>query len=170
MQMTMRLGWLAIAGAMTLSACGFHLRGSDGSTTLPFRSVFLALPDNSQLGTEMRRYIRASGETTIVADAASAEAIIEPLAETREKVIRSRNAQGLIREYTLLYRFKFRVKDSKNAELVPPTEIELKRDISYNESQAIAKEKEEEMLYRDMQSDLVQQILRRLASLKPSAA
>ena len=61
---------------------------------------------------------------------------------------------------------KFRVKDSKEKELLAPTELVLKRDISFNESQVIAKEKEEEMLYRDMQSDVVQQILRRMSALK----
>jgi len=33
----------------------------------------------------------------------------------------------------------------------------------------LAKESEEALLYRDMQSDLVQQILRRLAAIKPAA-
>jgi LPS-assembly lipoprotein len=42
----------------------------------------------------------------------------------------------------------------------------LKRDISFNESQVMAKEHEEAMLYRDMQSDVVRQVLRRLSALK----
>ena len=75
------------------------------------------------------------------------------------------NTQGRIREYSLVYRLRFRVNGAGGKELIPPTELALKRDISFNESQAIAKEKEEDMLYRDMQSDAVQQILRRLAAL-----
>ncbi len=53
------------------------------------------------------------------------------------------------------------MRDSKNLELLSPTQITLKRDISYNEQFVLAKESEEALLYRDMQSDLVQQILRR---------
>ena len=47
-----------------------------------------------------------------------------------------------------------------------PTLITLKRDISYNSSQELSKDAEEVLLYRDMQSDMVQQILRRLAAIK----
>jgi LPS-assembly lipoprotein len=157
---------LALAATVGLSACGFQLRGTSGRDGLPFKTVYLGFPDTSPLGTELRRYIRAGGDTAVVTDIKAAEAIVEPLSETREKVILTLNSQGRVREYSLLYRLRFRVKDADNKELLPPTEILLKRDITFNESQVMAKEREEEMLYRDMQSDLVQQILRRLAAIK----
>jgi LPS-assembly lipoprotein len=150
-----------------LSACGFHLRGSNGEANLPFKTLFLGFPDNSALGAELRRNIRANG-TEVVTDPKLAEASLDVLSETREKVVLSLNSQGRVREYTLLYKFRFRVRGSKGQELLAPTEIVLKRDISFNESQALAKEAEEGLLYRDMQSDLVQQILRRLVALKPA--
>jgi LPS-assembly lipoprotein len=154
-----------LATAVMLSACGFQLRGSNGQVGLPFKTIYISLPETSPLGIELRRNIRASGETTVVTDPKAAQAIIEVLSESRDKATLL-NTQGRIREYSLYYKLRFRVKDSKDKELLGPTEITLKRDISFNESQAIAKEKEEEMLYRDMQSDLVQQILRRMAALK----
>ncbi|MDB5795098.1 MAG: hypothetical protein JWR25_1477 [Noviherbaspirillum sp.] len=157
---------LIVAAALALSACGFQLRGSSGNDALPFKTVYLGFPDTSPLGTELKRYIRAGGDTTVVTDMKAAEAILEPLSETREKVILTLNTQGRVREYSLIYKLRFRVRDANNTELLPPTEIMLKRDITFNESQVMAKEKEEEMLYRDMQSDLVQQILRRLAAIK----
>ncbi|HJW54692.1 MAG TPA: LPS assembly lipoprotein LptE [Burkholderiaceae bacterium] len=158
---------LAVAATVTLSACGFQLRGSGNQANLPFATVYLAFPDTSALGNELKRNLRAGGGTEVITDAKTAQAIVELLSETREKQILSLNTQGRVREYSLLYRVRFRVRDSKGKELLAPTEIVLKRDISFNEAQVIAKEKEEEMLYRDMQSDLVQQILRRLAVLKP---
>lgn len=150
-----------------LSACGFHLRGSNGEANLPFKTMQLGFAETSTLGAELRRNIRANG-TEVVTDPARAEAILEVVNETRDKVVLSLNSQGRIREYTLLYKFVFRVRDNKGQVLLPPTEIVLKRDISFNESQALAKEAEEGLLYRDMQSDLVQQILRRLVALKPA--
>jgi LPS-assembly lipoprotein len=159
---------LMVAMAMMLSACGFQLRGSNSQDNLPFRTIYLAISDTSSLGNELKRYIRASGETTVVTEPKTAQAIVELLSETREKVILSLNTQGRVREYSLLYKVRLRVKDNKDNELLAPTEIVLKRNISFNEAQVIAKEKEEELLYRDMQSDLVQQILRRLAALKPA--
>jgi LPS-assembly lipoprotein len=157
---------LTLTIALALSACGFQLRGSNGQNALPFKTIYLGFPENSPVGTELRRYIRATGDTAVVTDPKAAQATLELLSESREKSILTLNTQGRPREYTLLYKVRFRVKDGQEKELMAPTEITLKRDITFNESQALAKEKEEEMLYRDMQSDLVQQILRRLAALR----
>ncbi|HJV84014.1 MAG TPA: LPS assembly lipoprotein LptE [Noviherbaspirillum sp.] len=156
---------LALTSVLALSACGFQLRGANGEANLPFKTIYIGVPETSPLGVELRRNIRASGETTIVPDPKAAEAILEVLSETRNTTVLL-NTQGRPREHTLYYKVRFRVTDPKGVELLPPTEITLKRDLSFNEAQAIAKEKEEEMLYRDMQSDLVQQILRRMAVLK----
>jgi LPS-assembly lipoprotein len=163
---TSTLTALTLAATVALSACGFQLRGASGQDALPFKTIYLSFPDTSPLGTELRRYIRAGGSTVVVTDIKAAEAVLEPLSESREKVILTLNTQGRVREYSLLYKLRFRVRDAGNKELLPPTEIVLKRDITFNESQVMAKEREEEMLYRDMQSDLVQQILRRLAAIK----
>ena len=89
------------------------------------------------------------------------------LSESRGKSILSLNSQGRVREYLLTYTLRFRVRDARGVEMLAPTEISLKRSISFDETQVLAKESEEVLLYRDMQTDLVQQILRRLAAIKP---
>ncbi len=71
-----------------------------------------------------------------------------------------------MREYNLIYNFRFRVRNNVGKEYLEPVDLQLKRNISFNESQVLAKEAEEVLLYRDMQSDLVQQIMRRLAVVK----
>jgi LPS-assembly lipoprotein len=164
MNKSLRTVVLALACTALLGGCGFQLRGSDGRAAIPFKTIYIGVAETSPLGIELRRNIRAR-DARIVADPKEAEAIIEVLDEGRDRAIQSLNTQGRIREIALLYRLRFRVKDAANNELLAPTEITLKRNISFNESQAIAKEKEEELLYRDMQSDLVQQILRRLSAL-----
>ena len=163
--------WLLIAtmvAVFTLTACGFHLRGSDGEANIPFKTIYIDLPDTSSLGAELKRNIRSSSGTQTVKDKKGAEAILEVLSETREKVVLSLNSQGRIREYTLNYKLRFRVVSNVSKEFLAPTEIALKRDMSFSESQILAKASEEELLYRDMQSDLVQQLLRRLAAVKPN--
>lgn len=159
-----RLASVAVFATVMLSACGFQLRGADGKGIIPFKTIYLNVSENSPLGVELRRNILAR-DAKIVTDPKAAEAIVDVLSESRDKSIPILNAQGRIRVYPLIYRLRFRVTGSGGKELIAPTEITLKRDISFNESQAIAKEKEEDMLYRDMQSDSVQQILRRLAAL-----
>jgi LPS-assembly lipoprotein len=153
--------------ALLLAACGFQLRGSNGALNMPFHSIYLDFPDTSALGTELKRNLRGGDAVVVTSDAGLAEARFDLLAETRGKTILSLNSQGRVREYQLTYTLSFRVRDAKGAELLGPTEISLKRSIAFNESQVLAKESEEALLYRDMQTDLVQQILRRLAAIKP---
>jgi LPS-assembly lipoprotein len=79
------------------------------------------------------------------------------------------NASGQVREFELRMRINFRLRTAKGEELIAPTAIEQHRSISFNESAVLAKEAEEALLYRDMQADIVQLLLRRLAALKPAA-
>jgi LPS-assembly lipoprotein len=151
-----------------LTACGFQLRGSSGQYAMPFKSIYLAFPDTSSLGTELRRNLRGGDLVDVVADPAKAETRFEVVSETRGKQILSLNAQGRVREYLLTYTLVFRLRDAAGNELLEATEISLKRPLPYDEKQVLAKESEEALLYRDMQTDLVQQILRRLASVKPA--
>lgn len=160
---------LILAVACLLSACGFHLRGSDGSFTLPFATLFVTLPDSSPLAIDLKRNIRANGGTEIVADRKLADGIIDVLVDpdkTRTKTILSINSNGRVREYQLGYAITFRVVDRAGNELLAPTSISLNRPITFNESQLLAKETEETLLYRDMKMDMVQQMLRRIAAVK----
>lgn len=164
--LTLRAGATLLL-ALALSACGFQLRGSNGQYHMPFQSIYLGFSDTSPLGTELKRNLRGGDAVVVVTDPAKAEARFDVLSETRGKSILSLNSQGRVREYLLTYTLVFRVRDAGNAELLGATDISLKRSIAFNESQVLAKESEEALLYRDMQTDLVQQILRRLAAIKP---
>jgi LPS-assembly lipoprotein len=159
----------ALLVASTAAGCGFHLRGSDGSYTMPFHSIYLGFSDTSALGTELKRNLRATNQVVIADKAADAEAQFVLLGESRNKSILSLNSLGRVREYLLTYTMSFTVRDAKGVELVPPTEISLRRNMAFDETQVLAKESEEALLYRDMQADLVQQIIRRLASMQPPA-
>lgn len=152
--------------AATLTACGFHLRGSEGYN-LPFHTIYLGFPDNSQLGAELRRNMRGLDGLTVLTTAKGAEAQLDVVSEARGKTILSLNGEGRVREYLLTYTFVFKVRNGAGVELLGPTEIALKRNIAFNEDAVLAKESEEALLIRDMQTDLVQQVLRRLAAIKP---
>jgi LPS-assembly lipoprotein len=156
----------AIVAVCVLSACGFQLRGSGPDATIPFKTVFIGLPDSSSLGAELKRNIRSGNGTQVVREKKDAQAILEVITESREKIVLSLNSQGRVREYALNYKLRFRVVDNAGKEFLPATDITLKRDMSFTESQLLAKESEEELLYRDMQTDLVQQLLRRLAAIR----
>ena len=161
---------LALGLTVLLSACGFHLRGSNGSFMLPFATMYIGLPDTSPLAIGLKRYIRAIGSTEVVSTKDGADAVLEVLSDperNRTKTILSLNKNGRVQEYQLGYSINFRVLDKAGNQLLAPTTISLVRPITFDESQVLAKETEEAALYRDMRNDLVQQIMRRLAAIKP---
>ena len=66
-------------------------------------------------------------------------------------------------EFLLRYQLSFRVHDGKGGEYVPPNTVTLIREMTFQDTQILAKEAEEQLLFRDMQREAVQQILRRLS-------
>jgi len=158
-----RIG-LALFVCVVLGGCGFHLRGE---ATLPFETLNIAFPnDNFLMGTELKRAITSGSKTRVVDNAADAQAILQVVGDQREKVIFSLSSAGRVSGYTLRYRFVFRVHDGKGRDFIPQSEIVLIREMTYSDAQVLAKEVEERTLYRDMQHDMVQQVVRRLAAAK----
>jgi len=157
---------LAITAALLLTACGFQLRGA---ANLPFKTIYLDFAPNSTVGVELRRNIRASGGE-VVGQADQADVVLKVLADNRDRQVLTLNTNGRVREYALFQRFTFTVTDPKGGVVIPPTAVVLRRVITYDENQELAKQAEEALLYRDMQSDLVQQILRRLSASKAALA
>jgi LPS-assembly lipoprotein len=148
------------------TACGFQLRGT---ADVPFESLYVPQSAGG-IGLELKRSIQAGTRAKVVDDPGQAAAILEFTEETRLKEILSLTGQGRVREYLLRYRVGFRVHDGKGKDFVPANTVMLLRDISFNDADVLAKESEEQLLYRDMQTDMVQQILRRLAAAKPAVA
>lgn len=153
---------VSIVLAATLAAgCGFKIRGQ---ASLPFETLYV--PPGSALAVELKRNVAAGTRTRLVEAQADAQAILGFTQELREKLVLSFNTEGRVREYQLRYRVGYRLSDREGRDYIPATEIVLTRDISFNDAQVLAKEAEEALLFRDMQSDMVQQILRRLAAVR----
>jgi LPS-assembly lipoprotein len=153
---------LLLVALIALAGCGFRLRGT---AEVPFQTLYIP---NALTGIalDLKRSIQATTDAKVVDDAKSAEAQLQFTHERREREILSLTAAGRVREYRLRYRVGFRVHDGKGNEFVPQSSLELTRDVSFDDAQVLAKEAEEQLLFRDMQSDMVQQILRRLAAAR----
>ena len=156
----------AAATATSLTACGFKLREAPD---FAFSKLYLTAGESSPLGNELRRNLESTGKVKVLRDPKdinNAEVILDLLQELRERVVVATNSSGQVRELQLRLRVRFRLRTPTGGEPIPSTELVQQRDISYNESQALAKEAEEALLFRNMQSDIVQQMLRRLAAVK----
>lgn len=155
---------LVLCLAVTLGGCGFALRGS---ANLPYESLYIDLPANNALGAELARNLRAGTNTRIVEQRGGAQAILQANAETRSKTILSLGSTGAVREFRLRYGFAWRVINQSGVDIAAPGSLEIERDYSFNDNQVLAKESEEALLYRDMQTDMVQRVMRHLAAASP---
>jgi LPS-assembly lipoprotein len=153
---------LGVALAGGIAGCGFALRQAP---VFAFRT--LSMPGNSAFVNYLRRNIAAAGTVELLPPARTnaADAVLEILGENRERVVLSTNAAGEVRELQLRLRVRYRLHTPAGKDL-QLDEIAQQRDLSYNETNALAKEGEAELLFRDMQNDIAQQMLRRLAAVK----
>lgn len=152
----------AMAGLAGLSGCGFQLRQP---AVLPFRSIALTgFAPRSPLAEELRQALARS--VTVEAQAARAELVLQALTDARERVVVASTAAAQVRELQLRIRLRWRTFTPAGRELTPAAELVLARDMSYSETLALAKQHEEADLYREMQSDIVAQVLRRLTAVR----
>jgi LPS-assembly lipoprotein len=152
--------WLLLGAALLLAGCGFQLRGS---ATVPFNTLYIPGATGG-IALDLKRNIEAGTQAKVVNDPKLADAVLDLFGENKEKIILSLTGTGRVREFRLRYTVNYRVHDGKGGEYVPRSVVQLTRDVTYSDTEILAKEAEEQLLFRDMQSDLVQQILRRLSS------
>ncbi len=157
------LGGAALAGLL-LAGCGFKLRGPQ---RLEFATLYINVSELTELGASLRRLIATTGSTTVIEDAAKADARLQILANDRGREILSLTGAGKVREYQLTQTLRFQLLDKAGKALIPPASISAAREFTFDDSQVLGKEQEEALLYRDMQNDLLQQLMRRLAAAPP---
>ena len=157
----MRRRAFVLAPAALATGCGFELRRTPA---LPFRRIALVgFEPRSPLGADLRR---ALVDGQVVEQPALSDVVFEALEDERKRVVVASTAGGQVRELQLRTRLVFRLSTPKGRSLIPPTELLLTRDMSYTETSALAKEQEEAELLRAMHSDIVAQVMRRLAAVE----
>ena len=158
-----RRAWVAsVLGPLLVAGCGFQLRGT---TELPFSRIALeGFAPRSPLADELRRTLAQSAQ--VVANPAQAQVVLHALADRRERSVVAQTTAAQVRELQLRVRLEFKLTTPGGRELIPATELLLTRDMSFSETVVLAKEYEEAQLMKAMQSDIVGQLMRRLAHVK----
>jgi LPS-assembly lipoprotein len=154
---------LFAAVALLLASCGFTLRG-DAPTGL--KSLYVSNDTPSQVAVEVKRTL-ATSNTRVVKAASEAEAHLRIIGENREKTIFTITGAGRVYEYQLRLLVTYVVMvPGKETPLIPSTEIDIRRVITYSETAPVAKEAEEALLYRDMVTEATGQVLRRISATR----
>ena len=157
---------LACLSCLLLAACGFQLRGT---ASLPFETLYVPNATGG-IALDLKRSIQSGSGTRVLDDPQGAQAQLQFTEETRLKEILSLSSAGRVREFRLVYRVGFRVSDGKGGDFLPASMVALTRDVTYDDTVVLAKETEEQLLFREMQADMVQQIMRRIAAARKPAA
>lgn len=154
--------YAAIMCVSLLAACGFQLRGD---VVIPFRDLYITAPANSPIAADLTRKLQATN-TKLAASAGVADGRLTIVDEYRDKIILSLSGAGRVVEYQLKLRVSYQLTDTKGEVLIERSEVNLIRNMSYDDAFVLAKAQEEALLFKDMQNDVVQQILRRLSNVK----
>lgn len=161
------LPWLGVA--LCLPGCGFALRGAP---KFAFESLRLQGSTGTPVARALRQALTDAGVRVLAADVMATpegdtgQVVLTVLTDQRERAVVGQTAAGQVRELQLRTRFRFRLVNAAGKVLLDATELLLERDISFTETAVLAKEGEEATLYRDMQGDIVQQVMRRLAAVQ----
>ena len=163
---------------MLLAGCGFKMQGV---TPMPFESLAITIPQNSQFGADVRRAIRAASPGIVIIEPSAAKPVVpgeklvidsktipqarlEQISEVRNSRIVALNARGKPEEFELTLVYTFRLVNAKNQIILPDTTLSAARAMPFDERVVQAKEGEAVTLYRDMQKSLVARMMRRLTA------
>jgi len=163
---SLRVAWLPLVATLFAAACGFHLRGD---VTYAFPTVYINAPPSSPIVPELRRAIEGSAGTHVAETAKDAAVTLDITGVTDDKEVLSLSSGGRVREYQLTKRVRFSLHDAEGHDWLPAGEITIRRAYTFNESEVLAREAEETKMLKEMQTDAVQQLVRRLQAAKKPA-
>lgn len=148
--------------SLALAGCGFQLRGA---ATLQFQSIALTgFAPRAPLAEELRTVLSRS--VTVLESPEKAQVVFHALRDERTRRAVTFTASGQVRDIQLRMQLRYRAQTPSERELIPDSKIEQIREMTFIEAKALGKQQEEQDLYREMQSDIVQQVMLRLSAIR----
>ena len=152
---------MALLMLLIISSCGFHMRGM---TEISFKTISL---EGKELSfTKNLKKVLNSNKVAIVSSTENPELRIELLSEESEKRILSLSGQGLVREFEIFYRVRYRVKTIDSEIWSQENIIETRKDFTYSDSNLIGKEEEERQLNEAMHNEAITNLFNQIQLIK----
>lgn len=159
--MSLRVLTVLVVTALLASGCGFHLRGSIPLSD-QLKVIAVEIPDR-EVKEEMVSALEAGG-AEVVADPASARAVLDMYQVDFRRKVRTIDTRGKVTGYILRYDIRYRVVNAEGEEL-RDARMALQRDYNFDPEQILQAEEEEETLREDMVKELAQRIMRQLVTI-----
>ena len=158
-----RIKLLFLVIAITLSSCGFKLKGS---YEIPYQTIYLQAAGESRVGRIIKKKIQRKSNIEIVQTLSAAEATINILEEVSTRAVAVLSNVGSVDEYELIYTVRYRIGPGQNSSSMQEGQIVLRRKITHSDLDIAAKSNEEDALISDMASEAATGILVRLSRTK----
>jgi LPS-assembly lipoprotein len=152
---------IALLMLLIISSCGFHMRGM---TEISFKTISLEGKELSFIK-DLKKVLNRN-KVAIVSSTENPELRIELLSEESEKRILSLSGQGLVREFEIFYRVRYRVKTIDSEIWSQENIIETRRDFTYSDSNLIGKEEEERQLNEAMRNEAITNLFNQIQLIK----
>ena len=146
---------------LMIVSCGFHMRGM---TEISFKTISL---EGKELSfTKTLKKVLNTNKVAIVSSSENPELRVELLSEESEKRILSLSGQGLVREFEIFYRVRYRIKTSNSEIWSQENIIETRKDFTYSDSNLIGKEEEERQLNEAMRNEAITNLFNQIQLIK----
>lgn len=149
--------------ASTLSACGFQLRGS---AALPEEMAVTFIKSNRPYGSLIDDFADAlrAHHVTVTADRSEATAMLEIINDSQDKDVLSVDSSGKVLEFRLRQSIQFAVTTIDTLPLVEPQRVTMTRDYLYSSTDVLSKVREDTVLRRTLQRELVNLAMLRITT------
>ena len=146
---------------LMITSCGFHMRGM---TEISFKTISL---EGKELSfTKNLKKILNSNKVAIVLPSENPELRVELIGEESEKRILSLSGQGLVREYEIFYRVRYRIKTTESETWSQENTLETRRDFTFSDANLIGKEEEERQLNESMRNEAISSLFNQIQLIK----
>jgi LPS-assembly lipoprotein len=135
-----------------------------GMTEISFKTISLEGKELSFIK-DLKKVLNRN-KVAIVSSTENPELRIELLSEESEKRILSLSGQGLVREFEIFYRVRYRVKTIDSEIWSQENIIETRRDFTYSDSNLIGKEEEERQLNEAMRNEAITNLFNQIQHIK----
>ena len=156
--------WGSVLLLTALTACGFHLQGSEPLPAAFHRTRVVAADRYTEFHRALVESLEAAGATVL--EGSGTGAVVEVLEDQPTQRVLSVSASNTPTEYEVYYAIRYRVL-LDDREVIAPSRLELSRDYSFDNSAILAKEQEQATIRLALARELSGLVMRRLAAVQP---
>lgn len=152
-----------LLACVVLSACGFHVRGTQNFPQ-GMSAIYIDTPNRqSVFYGELTTRIRSS-DMELKTNRADADTIIRILNDETGQRPLTVSARNVPREYEVFYLVSYSVA-MNDEEILQPQELVLVRNYTWDETLVLGKAREEEVLRRAIATDLVGLLVQQVSAI-----